>query len=150
MADTTQLKTTVEEWYRYKLIKDYPNAKIAKETVPLKWGGVFECDAVLKMSNEIKEVHCLSVSEYKTTSGSGGSGKLQKIKADALMLLGIDVPKRVLAFIGKTMYDKMNKEKQSGRFPKEIELVFVDTKDSPKITKLISGIRSKSIKEMTK
>ena len=38
------------------------------------------------------------------------------------MLSGINCKKKSLVFLGKTMYEKVVKEQQNGRFPKDIEL----------------------------
>ena len=63
---------------------------------------------------------------YTIKNGKNGSGKLLKIKADALMLSGINCKKKSLVFLGKTMYEKVVKEQQNGRFPKDIELKLIN------------------------
>lgn len=88
--------------------------------------GFFECDVVIKKDGKLLEVQCLSCSEYKTKNGKNGSGKLLKIKADALMLSGINCKKKSLVFLGITMYEKVVKEQQNGRFPKDIELKLIN------------------------
>lgn len=147
MANTLELKTAVEEWYRAVIGKRNPNAAVEKENVPLEWGGSFECDAVIKMNNKIIEVHCLSTSEYKTDRGKPGSGKLFKIKSDALMLTGINCPIKILAFTGRTMYDKVWKEQEKGRFPFNIKAEYIET---PKdIQEKIDKIKAEAKDEMT-
>jgi hypothetical protein len=148
MADTTRIKKIIEKWYISKIQQKNKNLVVLKEKVKLKWGGYFECDVVVKSKNRVLEVHCLSVSEYNTTTGKGGSGKLNKIKADALMLLGIDSPKKILAFTGKSMYDKIYTEVNNGRFPKEIILNLIDISKNFEIKKIISDVRQHSIEEM--
>jgi hypothetical protein len=112
-------------------IKKY---KISKEKVKLSWGGEFEFDVVVKDENSnIIELHCLSIAEAKTEGGNGGSGKFNKIKADALMLLGAKCGEKILAFTGKTMYEKTLKEIQKGRFPNNIKLKFIDPKSDKEI-----------------
>lgn len=120
-----------ENIYRKELISqnEYKGCEISKEKVQLsQWGkkGFFECDVVIKKDGKLLEVQCLSCSEYKTKNGKNGNGKLLKIKADALMLSGINCKKKSLVFLGKTMYEKVVKEQQNGRFPKDIELKLIN------------------------
>lgn len=126
MANAQRIKELVENWYRDKLAEKQTGNTVTQEKVNLIWGGKFEVDAVVKSNNKIKEVHYLSVSEYKTAGNNSGSGKLQKIKADALMMMGIKCDKKVLAFLGETMYQKVKNEQDNGRFPKDIYLVYVE------------------------
>jgi hypothetical protein len=149
MANTSNLKTIVETWYRETLQKTNPQYDFPLgRKVKLVWGGDFECDAVLKLDNEIKEVHCLSTSDYKTITGKGGNGKVQKIKADALMLLGIQCSKKILAFTGNSMFVKIKQEQDSGRFPKEINLVFVDIQNNQELKDIINKVKKDAIEEM--
>lgn len=129
MANTSYF-LEIEEKYRKKLStkSEYKGCEVLKEKVPLSnWGnsGFFECDVVIKKEGKIIEVQCLSCSEYKTKNGKAGSGKVLKIKADALMLSGVKCKKKTLIFLGKTMYEKIKKEQQGGRFPKDIELKLI-------------------------
>lgn len=151
MADTRDF-LKVEKWYREKLAKENPNYHISKEKVPLSnWGdkGYFECDVVIRNEKTIVEVQCLSCSGAKTANGKNGSGKLLKIKADALMLTGIKCKRKVLAFTEKSMYSKVLSEKENGRLPKEIELFLVDI-DNLEIKKLIKKANENSSKEILK
>ncbi len=150
MANTSYF-LEIEEKYRKQLAnqEEYKGCKILKEKVQLSnWGnkGLFECDVVIKKDRKIIEVQCLSCSEYKTKNGKTGSGKLLKIKADALMLSGIKCEKKSLIFLGKTMYEKIAKEQQNGRFPKDIKLKLITcNKDE---LKEIERIRDECSSEM--
>jgi hypothetical protein len=146
MANTLELKTTVEEWYRNTIRKRNPNARVEKENIPLEWGGLFECDVVVKSKNKILEIHCFSTSEYKTDNGKAGSGKLFKIKADALMLSSISCPIKILAFTGRTMYDKVWQEQENGRFPFDIKIEYVETPES--IKNKIMEIKEEAVEAM--
>ena len=146
MANTTELKTIVEEWYRDTIKRRNPNAKVEKENILLEWGGMFECDVVVKSKNKLLEVHCFSTSEYITDNGKSGSGKLLKIKADALMLSGISCPIKILAFTGRTMYDKIWKEQENGRFPFDIKIEYIETPEN--IRNKIIEIKENAIEEM--
>lgn len=151
MADTRDF-LKVEKWYREKLAKENPNYHISKEKVPLSnWGdkGYFECDVVIRNEKTIVEVQCLSCSGAKTANGNGGAGKLHKIKDDALMLMGIKCKKKVLAFTEKSMYNRVLKEKENGRFPNTIELLLVNV-DNLEIRRLIKKTSEISSKEIAK
>lgn len=151
MADTRDF-LKVEKWYREKLAKEKIDCHISKEKVPLlNWGnkGYFECDVVIKKGNDIVEVQCLSCSSAKTVNGNGGAGKLHKIKDDALMLTGIKCKKKVLAFTEKSMYNRVLKEKENGRFPNTIELLLVNV-DNSEIRRLIKNTSEISSKEIVK
>jgi len=89
----------------------------------LIWGGVFEFDAV---SVDRSVAVCISTSSGKTSSGKFPSAKVTKLKADALYLLhAAGVSRRVMAFTNDVMCGAIRKEQERGRFPPEIELVFV-------------------------
>ena len=149
MADTSKISKVVEQWYLNIIQKERKNYFVSKEKVQLTWGGVFEYDVVVKDKNgKIIELHCLSVGEAKTASGKGGSGKFNKIKSDTLMLLGADCKTRVLAFTGKTMYDKVKKEMENGRMPPNITLHFQDPKKDKEIYNIIKDIQKASSDEL--
>jgi hypothetical protein len=148
MANTTKIKTVVEQWYRKQIGNSHKDCVITQEAVELTWGGSFECDAVVKQNGDIVEVRCLSVSGYKTRTGNPGSGKLLKIKADALMFMGIKCSKKVLDFTNKSLYEKVLSEQQNGRFPKEIMLNHFET--TVEIAKIIDGVNILATEEMTK
>ncbi len=149
MANTRKITTIVEDWYRKNIQDESNEYRVLKEKVKLKWGGEFEFDAVVKDKNDnIIELHCLSIAEAKTETGNGGSGKFNKIKADALMLLGTECEHKILAFTGKTMYEKTKKEVQKGRFPNKIVLKFIDPKSDSEIDAIINKIRKESSDEL--
>ncbi len=147
MADTSSLKNVIEPWFREEYLrKQYPGAEIRQDKVDLAWGGKFEYDAVVYEQGILKAIYLLSSSEFKTKNGKGGSGKFHKIKSDTLMMLGAEAPKKVMAFLGESMYRQFKTQQELGRLPKEIlcELVV----PSHEIAQLVRGIRDKASSEV--
>jgi hypothetical protein len=151
MANTRALTIRVEEWFRDYLRGQNRELIIEKGETDLKWGGQFECDAICKdKEGNVHSVYCLSTSEYLTAGGKGGSGKLNKIKGDILMLSGTYSPRKFLALIGKTMADKIISEQGIGRLPNDINVLYINlSKLNPDLYKLVLTVRKKSIKEVT-
>ncbi len=63
------------------------------------------------------------------------------------MLLGTEAPKKVMAFLGESMYRQFMAQQKEGRLPQDIlgELV----QPNPEIAKLVRGIREKASSEVT-
>jgi len=125
MSDTTLIKDEIETWYREKIEKENPKYKTGKRSIQLtNWSkeGRFEVDVALYENDILKEVHCLSISEYKTASGKNGDGKSYKIMKDALMLMGMKCDKKVLVFTHESMYNHILQQQKIGRFPPEKEI----------------------------
>jgi hypothetical protein len=116
----------VEKKYRDTLKTN--NNSVKKEKLKISWGGEFEFDAVVREKDEIIEIHCLSLANYKTKSGKSGNTKLFKVFHDAQMMLLSDCKKRVLAFVDKDFYDKVLQDQKNGRFypASQIEVKFWD------------------------
>ncbi len=148
MTDTSKVKKVIEPWFRDNyLSQHYPGSIIAQEKIPLIWGGEFEYDAVVRHDGEIVAVYLLSCSEYKTKQGKGGAGKFNKIKSDVLMMLGTSCQAKVMAFLGKTMFEQFNKQQEGGRLPSEIKCQLITP--PAEIQEIISGIRNEASSEVT-
>ncbi len=148
MADTSKIQKEVEPWFRDEYLPLlHAESTITQEKVALTWGGEFEYDAVVRKNGEITDVYLLSCSEYKTKQGKGGAGKFHKIKADTLMMLGTNSPKKVMAFLGKTMFEQFKKQQDAGRLPPDIKCKLI--KVPPKIQRIISDIRNEASNEVT-
>lgn len=148
MADTTKFKEIVEPWFRDKYLSEkHPGATITQEKIPLTWGGEFEYDAVVYRNGAIEAVYLLSCSEYKTKKGNGGAGKFHKIKSDVLMMTGTSCQTKIMAFLGRTMFEQYVKQQEMGRLPPEIicELVV----PPHEIQEVVFGIRNKASDEVT-
>jgi hypothetical protein len=63
------------------------------------------------------------------------------------MMLGAEAPKKVMAFLGESMYQQFKTQQKLGRLPQEIlcELVV----PSHEIAQLVRGIRDKASSEVT-
>ena len=147
MADTSKLKKIVEPWFRdHYLRSKYPGADIVQDKLKLIWGGEFEYDAVVYDKGEIKAIYLLSCSEYKTRKGKSGVGKFHKIKSDLLMMLGTDAPKKVMAFLGKSMYQQFKSQQDLGRLPSNIIGEFIESTED--IEALINSIRNEAASEV--
>jgi len=152
MANTKGLDE-VEQIYRNTLKTE--NNSVKKEKLKILWGGEFEFDAVVYEQEEIIEIHCLSLANYKTKSGKSGNTKLFKVFHDAQMMLLSDCKKRVLVFVDKDFFDRVLQEQKNGRFypASQIEVKFWDLRqifDTEKAYDIISykdEILSKSINE---
>jgi len=148
MADTTIIKNVIEPWFREEYLKNqYPESEIRQDLVDLDWGGQFEYDAVVYEKGVLKAIYLLSCSEYKTKTGRGGSGKFHKIKSDTLMMLGAKSPKKVMAFLGESMYTQFKTQQELGRLPIDIQCELVVP--SKEIAKLVGGMRDKASREVT-
>lgn len=148
MADTTQFKDKIEPWFRNEYLrKQHPNAEIVQRQLDLNWGGKFEFDAVVYEDGKLAAVYLLSCSEYKTKNGKGGSGKFHKIKSDILMMLGTDAPRKIMAFLGKSMYQQFMAQQKEGRLPQDIHGELVEP--SSEIENLVHGIREIASSEVT-
>jgi hypothetical protein len=121
VADT-RVQREVESWIRQNwLPREYGQVFHSRE-LRLTGGGVFDFDAV---SEDGKIAVTISTSGAQTASGKRGSGKLQKIRADALFLMMAEVARRVLLFTEADMYELCKKERQNGRLPASIEFALV-------------------------
>ncbi len=148
MADTTNFKKIIEPWFRNEYLKQqYPDAEIRQEQLALMWGGKFEYDAVVYESGKLTAVYLLSCSEYKTKNGRGGSGKFQKIKSDVLMMVGTEAPKKIMAFLGESMYQQFKSQQEAGRLPQNIQCELVEP--SAEISRVIHNIRDEASTEVT-
>jgi len=148
MADTTNLKKVIEPWFRDEYLqKQYPGAEIKQEQLDLSWGGKFEYDAVVYEKGRLIAIYLLSCSEYKTKNGRSGAGKFHKIKSDILMMTGTNSPRKVMAFLGKTMFQQFESQQMAGRLPKDIQGELV--KPSEIISKIICDIISKASSEVS-
>ncbi len=122
----SKVQNNVENWIVAAGLPQVYGQEFKKDKVRLKWGGLFEVDAI---SEDKSIACCISTSSALTASGKGAIGKRYKIKADSLMMLSLsDVRRKVLVFTEKDMLEFFLKERQSGRFAEndEIELLHIE------------------------
>lgn len=89
----------------------------------LSSGGAFDFDGV---SEDGAIVVTISTSAAQTAGGKRGSGKLQKIRADALFLLLAQAKRSVLVFTESDMFRLCQKEAQNGRLPPSLEFALAE------------------------
>ena len=117
------IQKNAEIWIREHLNKQHRQS-FSESNVELEWGGKFKFDAV---SQDGEIIGCISTSPALTAKGKQATGKIQKIKCDTLYLLhSKNVQKRILIFTEKSMKQHFEKDRDGGRFPKDIELTFVE------------------------
>jgi hypothetical protein len=148
MANTTEYKKQIEAWFRDTYLPNkHPECSVQSGNVSLIWGGNFQYDALVYKNDSLIAVYCLSCSEYRTAGGKGGSGKLNKIKGDILMMLGTTCPAKVLSFSGKTMMEKIQREQKNGRLPKEIQCEHIQLPEY--LSTIVQSVSAESVKEVT-
>lgn len=148
MANTYNYKKIIENEFREIFVQGlHPNCQISQEKIPLIWGGEFEYDAVVRKNGKLVAVYCLSCSEYRTEGGKAGTGKYRKIQSDILMMLGTECEKKVLVFTGPTMKSQVDKQKEVGRLPPEIETL--SYKLSSKLSSLVQSVSADCVREVT-
>jgi hypothetical protein len=120
MADTTT-QHDAEKWVVSKfLTKHFRGLRFSGRKLALTWGGEFSFDAV---SSDGRIVGLISTSSARTAGNNLATAKIQKLKCDTLYLLNIEAKRRILIFTEQSMLQHFEKEKRSGRFPSEIELL---------------------------
>ncbi len=118
----TRAQVEVERWLVENYLPDHYHTKFAKKNLPLFWGGKFEFDAV---SEDNKMAGCISTSSAKTATGKLATGKYHKIRGDALFLnAAVGVAKKFLLFTDDQMKSYFENERDKGRFPQDIELLY--------------------------
>ncbi len=122
MADTT-VQREVAGWLReHWLSSKYRQAFTARRLL-LSSGGTFEFDAV---SQDGKIAATISTSQSLTAGGKQGSGKPQKIRADALFLLLAEVEEQILLFSEQDMFKLVEGEFERGRLPTNLKIMLAN------------------------
>lgn len=123
MADT-RVQVEVERWVRDNWLPGtFEGQKFHQRQLQLSSGGRFAFDAV---SDDGSVVVTVSTSGALTATGKRGSGKLQKIRADALFLLLSAAPRPVLVFTERDMFELCRKEAQNGRLPPNLGFLLAE------------------------
>jgi hypothetical protein len=77
------------------------------------------------VSESNKIAGCISTSSALTARGKSAVGKYHKIRGDALYLnAAVGVAKKFLLFTDEQMKAYFEKERDNGRFPQDIELLY--------------------------
>jgi hypothetical protein len=123
MADTS-INHKAERWVvETGLPLHWPSKKFVPKKLKLTWGGVFAFDAV---STDEEIVVSVSTSAGRTATGKLATAKFQKLKTDALYLLHLEAEaRRVMVFTEPCMHEYFVKAAKAGRFPPNIELLYI-------------------------
>ena len=130
MADTS-IQLEVENWIRSSWLPQKFNQDFIQKNLELSSGGNFEFDAVNEDESIVVNI---STSGAKTSGGKMGSGKLQKIRADAYFLLLLSESiRKILVFTEEDMVELCLREKRNGRMPKNIEIFLVSLPENLRV-----------------
>jgi len=119
----TKVQVKAEQWIVTEYLPKQFNQCFEKKRIELTWGGKFEFDAV---SEDGKIIANISTSSARTAKGKQAIGKFHKIKGDTLYLLHANATKRLQIFTEKDMQEHFMRDKKSGRFPPEVDLIHVE------------------------
>lgn len=125
MADT-RCQVECEDWVRREWMPTFFGQPFYRERMPLRSGGVFDFDAV---STDKTIVASISTSGARTARGKHAVGKLMKLRSDMLFLLLCEAPRKVMILCERDMYDLCQRERESGRIPRDIEFVHAPLPD---------------------
>lgn len=140
----TRVQLEVEDWVRQHWFPQHYAQAFRRERLRLSSGGFFDFDAV-SADNSI--VASISTSSGLTAGGKNPAGKIQKLRADMLFLLMVNVSKRFIVLTEQSMYDLCLKEKANGRVPLEIEFVLAKLPEA--LSKSLQEARSIASKEVS-
>jgi hypothetical protein len=124
MADASIAVKDVEEWIRNEFLPKKYKQAFTKRKLGLQSGGEIYFDAV---SEDGTIVCFITVTASRTPGEKPGSDMLAKIRSDALWAISLsEKPETVLfAFTDASMIELVKKEKEHGRFPKNIKTLLV-------------------------
>lgn len=123
-----------EDYVRKEALAKIYDQKFVRERLKLSTGGYYDFDAV---SADERTVCCISTSVGETDGGNAASSKLYKMKAEILSMVMLPGEKRkVMAFTDKKMAALLEKEKEQGRIPSDVEIALVPLPED-----ILSGLK---------
>lgn len=124
MADSTTATKDVENWIRNEFLSKKYHQVFAKRKLGVQSGAEIEFDAV---SEDDTIVCIISTSPVKTADGQFDTGALAKIREKALWTISLNEKPETIVFActDKSMLELVKKEKDNGRFPKQIKTLLV-------------------------
>ena len=143
MADTS-VQREVERWLRENWLPAKYGQRFSARPLRLSSGGSFDFDGV---SQDGSIAVTISTSAALTAGGKRGSGKLQKIRADALFLLLAQAKRSVLVFTEPDMFRLCQKETQNGRLPALLEFALAEL--PPELQARLAEARKKASAEVS-
>jgi hypothetical protein len=122
MATEAQLKP--EEWLlTYSLARIYLGEHFRPRKLKLQWGGQVHCNIV---NDDASRVVVLAVGTALTPEGKPNVSKFNKVKADLFPLMNLEASTQVVVvFLEPSLHGHFVREARAGRFPRNIELVYL-------------------------
>jgi len=114
----------VENWIRNEFLPKKYHQAFAKRKLGVQSGGEIEYDAV---SEDGTIICIISTSLVKTADGLFDTNALTKVREKALWTISLNEKPETIVFActDKSMFELVKKEKDNGRFPKQIKTLFV-------------------------
>lgn len=124
MANSTIATKDVENWIRNEFLPQKYHQKFSKRKLGVQSGAEIEFDAV---SEDGTIICIISTSPVKTADGQFDTGALAKVREKALWTISLnEKPENIVfACTDKSMLELVKKEKDNGRFPKQIKTLLV-------------------------
>jgi hypothetical protein len=124
MANTSKATKDVEDWIRNEFLPKKYHQAFAKRKLGVQSGAEIEFDAV---SEDGTIVCIISTSPVKTADGQFDTGVLANVREKALWTISLNEKPETIVFVctDKSMLELVKKEKDNGRFPKQIKMLLV-------------------------
>jgi hypothetical protein len=146
MADSSS-RLRIEEWLVRHALPELYAQPFHKGPLPLAWpNGKFEVDGI---SADRTIAVCISTATCRTATNRAASGKYNKIRSDALFLLNVAAPKKVLAFTDMAMCEHFRGEQESGRFPPAYVIAIIHVQVPPHLQGDLAQAAAEASMEVT-
>jgi hypothetical protein len=124
MANSTIATKDVENWIRNEFLPNKYGQAFAKRKLGVQSGAEIEFDAV---SEDGTIICIISTSSVKTADGQFDTSALADVREKALWTISLNEKPETIVFActDKSMLDLVKKEKDKGRFPKQIKTLLV-------------------------
>ena len=141
MANTTYLKTVVEDYVRKSLEKEFSIGFTSRQ-LTLQTGGQHQLDAVSKDGQIVAGIKSAS---GKTAGRKIPSGKVQGAEAELYYLTLVSAPTRLLILTNPDFYEIFSK-RIVGRLAPGLELILMALPEE--IQEKVNGIQSQASREV--
>ena len=121
MADSTKTTKEIENWIRNDFLPGKYHQTFTKRKLGVQSGAEIEFDAV---SEDGTIVCIISTSSVKTAEGQFDTDALAKVREKTLWTISLNEKPETIVFVctDKSMLELVKKEKDNGRFPKQIKM----------------------------
>ena len=124
MADSSIATKEVENWIRSEFLSNKYHQAFAKRKLGVQSGAEIEFDAV---SEDGTIICIISTSPVKTADGQFDPDALANVREKTLWTISLNEKPETIVFAGtdKSMLELVKKEKDNGRFPKQIKTLLI-------------------------